>query len=731
MHKRQADALGGRPNNTVPDMPLHPSPFTAWRPAFRAALLAALGAPLLGTATAATITPSWETLNAAQPRGAAVIAWDIWWGSGSYDKACYQLANQPLGCVARTGTTASPLALDANGNGLGSTPGQATKGLFRIPAAKTPSSDSAPVTLSLYGASGSLVESKSFTMTFTTPAPASPAPQTPQTPAPVSASPDLIPDWNTLNAAQPRRAATIAWDIWWGSADASKACYRIANQDAGCVPRTGATASPLALDAAGNGLAVIAGQASKGLFRLPEKLLPAASSATASVTLYNAANAAVASKTFTIKFESSPASAGTIATPTPPATSSVSSGGGASGSTPSSNSGGHAAPSGNAGGASTTASGPTLTAAELAATEARLTSSPVIASIKRAIATLPNDAVEAVVPARAANPANVRRVERLLTSANWDYLFPLRAKEYTYTGFLRAIAKFPAVCRDYGDGRDADAICRKTMATMFAHFAQETGGHESWRPEAEWRQALVWVREMGWSEGQRGGYNAECAPSTWQGKTWPCGQFGDGTFKSYFGRGAKQLSYNYNYGPFSMAMYGSVRPLLDKPELVADTWLNLASAVFFYMYPQPPKPPMMFVVDGTWQPNARDLANGLKPGFGVTTQIINGGVECGGSVEVAQSLNRISYYKSFASYFGIAVPADEVLGCKGMKQFDEGGAGATPIYWERDDGWYADRPGGKSYACKLVGYQTPHSALVAGDYAACVKAQFPDVSITR
>jgi chitodextrinase len=332
-----------------------------------------------------------------------------------------------------------------------------------------------------------------------------------------------------------------------------------------------------------------------------------------------------------------------------------------------------------------------------------------------------------VVPGRAANPVNVRRVERLLPVSGWEFLFPLRAPEYTYTGFLRAIAKFPAVCRSYDDGRDSDAICRKAMATMFAHFAQETGGHESWRPEPEYRQALVWVREMGWNENMRGGYNAECAPSIWQGKTWPCGQYADGAFKSYFGRGAKQLSYNYNYGPFSMAMYGTVRTLLDKPDLVADTWLNLASAVFFYMYPQPPKPPMMFVVDGTWQPNARDLANGLKPGFGVTTQIINGGVECGGSVEVAQSQNRISYYRSFAVYFGVPVPADEVLGCRGMKQFDEGGAGATPIYWERDDGWYADRPDGKSYACKLVSYQTPFSALIPGDYANCVKAQFPGV----
>ncbi|TXE00761.1 hypothetical protein FUT87_00045 [Mitsuaria sp. TWR114] len=373
--------------------------------------------------------------------------------------------------------------------------------------------------------------------------------------------------------------------------------------------------------------------------------------------------------------------------------------------------------------------GHVLKQSALLADEARLTNGPLMTAIKRAIATLPNEQVEAIVPNRSANPANVRRVERLMSSADWDYLFPLRAPEYTYGGFLRAIGKFPAVCGDYTDGRDADAICRKTLATMFAHFAQETGAHESYRPEPEWRQGLRWVREMGWTEDMRGGYNGECNPATWQGKTWPCGTFANGDYKSYFGRGAKQLSYNYNYGPFSLAMFGSVRPLLDKPELVADTWLNLASAVFFYMYPQPPKPPMLFVVDGTWQPNARDLENGLKPGFGVTTQIINGGVECGGSVEVAQSLNRISYYRAFAAHFKVAVPADEVLGCKGMKQFDEGGAGATPIYWEQDYRWVPTNPEGRSYACKLVGYQTPHSALTAGDYVACVKHHFPDATI--
>lgn len=372
-----------------------------------------------------------------------------------------------------------------------------------------------------------------------------------------------------------------------------------------------------------------------------------------------------------------------------------------------------------------TASEPyTMKASDLANKEKELTSFPLMASVKETIQTLDNAQVEMIEPGRAANPDNVKRVEGIVKASDWEYLFPLRAQAYTYSNFLKAIGKFPALCKTYGDGRDSDAICRKELATMFAHFAQETGGHESWRPEGEWRQALVHVREMGWSEGQKGGYNGECNPDVWQGQTWPCGKDKDGDFLSYFGRGAKQLSYNYNYGPFSEAMYGDVRTLLDKPELVADTWLNLASAIFFFAYPQPPKPSMLQVIDGTWQPNDRDKANGLVPGFGVTTQIINGGVECGGPTEIAQSQNRIKYYKEFANYLKVPVPANEVLGCANMKQFDEGGAGALKIYWEQDWGWSADTPDGKTYSCQLVGYQTPFSAFKEGDYGRCVQKFF-------
>lgn len=358
---------------------------------------------------------------------------------------------------------------------------------------------------------------------------------------------------------------------------------------------------------------------------------------------------------------------------------------------------------------------------EIIATEAALTDGALMAEVKLSIQTRDNETVEAVVPLAGANPENVQRVESIVDADAWDFFFPRRAPEYTYTNFLRAIAKFPAFCGTYVDGREAEAICRKSLATMFAHFTQETGGHTIAWPEPQWRQGLVYVRELGWNEDAPDGYGI-CDPTSWQGDTWPCAVFpeehpaGD-QYKSYFGRGAKQLSYNYNYGPFSEAMFGDVTVLLEQPNLVADTWLNLASAVFFYVYPQPPKPSMLHALDGTWVPNAHDLQGGLEPGFGVTTQIINGGVECGGPTEHGQSLNRIEYYRNFARELDVPLGESEVLGCANMQRFDTQGSGALAINWEQD--WSSPN------ACQLVSYQTPFSAFLDGDYARCVESFFP------
>lgn len=127
---------------------------------------------------------------------------------------------------------------------------------------------------------------------------------------------------------------------------------------------------------------------------------------------------------------------------------------------------------------------------------------------------------------------------------------------------------------------------------------------------------------MGWSEGQTG-YTTGCGQSDWQNRRWPCS-----TGQGYFGRGAKQLSYHFNYGAFSEAMFdGDATVLLNNPGLVADSWLNLASAIWFFLTPQAPKPAMLHVIDRTWVPSQRELAAGIGYGFGTTINIINGGIE--------------------------------------------------------------------------------------------------------
>ncbi|KAB2823230.1 glycosyl hydrolase family 18 protein [Aliivibrio finisterrensis] len=340
------------------------------------------------------------------------------------------------------------------------------------------------------------------------------------------------------------------------------------------------------------------------------------------------------------------------------------------------------------------------------------------------IRTLDNSIVEAVTPLNVSNPDNVKRVESIFTQSDWDELFSHAAPEYSYPKFLQAVAKFPALCDTYTDGRNSDAICRKSLVTMFAHFVQETGKNSAFEGET-WKQGLYFVREMGWTETALNGYNGNCNnPDNFASQVWPCGKFDSGEYKSYFGRGAKQLSYNYNYGPFSDAIYGDANVLLNSPEKVADTWLNIASAIFFYVYPQPPKPSMLSVIDGSWTPNQADIDAGISSGFGATIHIINGGLECGaGNESHTGPANRISYYQKFADYFSMAIPADEALDCQDMKPFESTGAGAVPIYWEQD--WQ------NAYKCKLVSYQTAYTTFDDDGYENCVKATYPDVVIVE
>ena len=145
--------------------------------------------------------------------------------------------------------------------------------------------------------------------------------------------------------------------------------------------------------------------------------------------------------------------------------------------------------------------------------------------------------------------------------------------------------------------------------------------------------------------------------------------------------------------------------LLNNPELVATTWLNFAASMWFYVTPQPPKPSMLQVIDGSWIPNAHDLASNLVAGFGVTTMIINGALECGSYNLKAE--NRAKYYKSYSEKLNVDVSGEKLL-CNDMHPFsEEGSAGGIAMYWAPES------------QCSLVTWQTAYSALIDGDYSKC------------
>ena len=73
---------------------------------------------------------------------------------------------------------------------------------------------------------------------------------------------------------------------------------------------------------------------------------------------------------------------------------------------------------------------PTLKEAE--AREAELTNSPLFEMVKASIASLDSKEVDKISPGLGSNPANVKRVESIMSSEQWDYLFAVRDPDYTY-----------------------------------------------------------------------------------------------------------------------------------------------------------------------------------------------------------------------------------------------------------------------------------------------------------
>ena len=64
------------------------------------------------------------------------------------------------------------------------------------------------------------------------------------------------------------------------------------------------------------------------------------------------------------------------------------------------------------------------------------------------------------------------------------------------------------------------------------------------------------------------------------------------------------------------------------------------------MTPQANKPSSHDVIIGNWRPSAADTSASRVPGYGIVTNIINGGLECGHGSD-NRVADRIGFYKRY------------------------------------------------------------------------------------
>ena len=255
---------------------------------------------------------------------------------------------------------------------------------------------------------------------------------------------------------------------------------------------------------------------------------------------------------------------------------------------------------------------------------------------------------------------------KYLNEKKWDKLFPNRfnissyldstrinkpKKDfYSFEAFVRAAKMFPHFLNEGND-----VLQKRELAAFLANISHETSGGWDDAPGTYFSWGLYYTDEKGCENG--------CAfySDTTKKKYLPV----EG--KSYHGRGPLQLSWNYNYAQFSEAYFGDKEILLQHPEKVNDdAVLCFASAIWFWMTTQYPKPSCHDVICNKWIPNSKDSANGRLPGFGAVVNVINGGIECGEN-HSDNTKYRYGFYNFFCNY--LKVTAGDNAECSTQRRF--------------------------------------------------------------
>lgn len=199
---------------------------------------------------------------------------------------------------------------------------------------------------------------------------------------------------------------------------------------------------------------------------------------------------------------------------------------------------------------------------------------------------------------------------------------------YTYEAFIQAARTFGAF------GTTGDTNTRKReIAAFLGQTSHETTGGWATAPDGPYAWGYCFKEERGSSD-------------------------------RYRGRGPIQLTHDYNYDRAGRAIGVDLR---NNPDLVAnDPVVSFKTALWFWMTPQPPKPSSHDVITGRWRPSAADTAAGRVPGYGVITNIINGGLECGKGNN-PQVQDRIGFYRRYCSSLGVTTGNN--LDCANQRPF--------------------------------------------------------------
>lgn len=279
-----------------------------------------------------------------------------------------------------------------------------------------------------------------------------------------------------------------------------------------------------------------------------------------------------------------------------------------------------------------------------------------------------------------------------------------------YKDFLRAVAKFPKFCGEYANGNDWpskygspwEQACRKELATLFAHFDQETSG----------------LKVLTEGDETSGDYISETAANK---KAYPAA-----AGKQYYGRGPTQLSWNYNYGMFgnifdSQSMTGKMKFINNPDGLIADGYTAFTSAIWFYMTPQDAQPSMHDIVTGFWKPNTVDTKAHIDASFAATSVIINGDKECGRGIgKLQKAVNRGNHYKKHMK--ALSMPTDDLqpedIDCGNMPREWPSGSTNDNLYQYFAKDWSTKNK------CKPVQYYTEYSIFGPDDYKRCVCAEW-------